>query len=1723
MNRENIEDIYRLSPIQHGMLFHSLYAPESGVYFEQFVFGMGADFDPAVFEKTWQTLVDHHPILRTCFVWADLKDPVQVVHRKAKLPFDRQDWRNLPAGEQEQRLQEYMAEDRRRGFDLTAAPLMRFAVLRLTDDSWKIVWSYHHLLLDGWSIGLLLREFPALYRATATGIPTQVAKRRPFRDYVAWLRRQDMTEAEAYWRRTLAGFTTPTPLVVDRPASRAEADPGRESRSLRIPEAETAEIKAWCQRQRLTMSTLAHGAWVLLLGRYSQERDVLFGSTVSGRPPVLPGAEAMLGCFINTLPVRVRILPGERVLPFLQELQTSLVELRRYEHSPLVDVQGWSEVPRQTPLFQSIVVVEGFLDSTSESSGYQRTNYPLTLVVGPDRELLLRIDYEAAHFDAVTIDRLLGHLRTLVTALPQDPERRLEDLPVLTQPEREQLLAVWNRPDVRFDVPLPLHRLFEARAAGAPEAPAVTFEGESRTYGELNARANRLAHHLRRLGVGPESRVGLCVDRSFEQVEGILAILKAGGAYVPLDPRYPSSRLSLIVEDSGLDVLVTVEALRELVSGPVRSVVRLDTDAAEIAAGSAENPESGAGPESLAYVIYTSGSTGRPKGSLLTHANVTRLMAATEDWFHFGPQDVWTLFHSFAFDFSVWEIWGALLYGGRLVVVPYWVSRSPEAFRELLVREKVTVLNQTPSAFRQLVQADLEATAGELELKWVVFGGEALELASLAPWFDKHGDRRPLLVNMYGITETTVHVTYREITRTDLTEAGRSPIGVPIPDLRVHLVDASFNLVPVGVPGEMLVAGAGLARGYLGRPDLTTERFVPDPFGGAGERLYRSGDLARRLPGGEVEYLGRIDHQVKIRGFRIELGEIEAVLASHPGVREAVVLALEDAAGDRRLVAWVAPRTPGDLSLTGLRDLLKDRLPDYMVPGALVEVPAIPLTAHGKVDRRALPDPDELVMTTEQEADSPRTPTEELVAGLWSEILGRERIGRTDNFFDLGGHSLLVTRVLSRVREVFQVELQIRDLFELPTIVELSSAIEEARRISAGIAMPPLRAVSREGDLPLSFGQERFWFIDRLQPGSAAYNIPAMLRVRGRLDLGALYRAFDEVIRRHESLRTVFPVRDGRPGQVILAGLPPTPMVDLAILPVPLRDSEARRLAIAAAARPFDIARGPLARFSLLRLGEEEHLVLLTLHHIVADGWSMGILIREIGLLYQAFSKKQPSPLPEPPFQYADFAAWQREWLQGEILETQIAFWRDRLAGLRGVTELPTDHPRPPLQTYRGASHLLVFPLELVQDLGALGRQHGATPFMVLLAGLGALLIRHGVQEDLAVGSPIAGRSRTELEDLIGLFLNTLVLRNDFSGAPSFAELLGRVRGTTLAAYAHQDIPFEKLVDELAPERSLSRSPFFQVLLVLQNAPLAPLSLPGITLEPVGIEIDTVKFDLTVDAAENSRGMALSWRYNRDLFDRVTISRMASRFQRFLEVACPHPEQPFTDLPLLSAAELQQLAEWSTTERLYPEREHLLHSIIEEQVERGPQATAVSFGEEELTYRELNVRANRLAHQLRRLGVGAEVMVGVCAERSLEMVVALLAVLKAGGAYVPLDPSYPADRLAYMLEDSRIPVLLTQSWLAESLPSHGAQVVLLGSEAGVGSEAGWDANPAAVCGPDNLAYMIYTSGSTGRPKGAMNCHRGIVNRLLWMQEAFRLDACDRVLQKTPFSFDVSVW
>lgn len=1065
----NLEDLYELTPTQQGILFHSLMAPSAGMYCVQLGFTLHGELAIAAFRQAWEQTLHHQPILRTAFVWEGLEKPLQVVQRQVALPFTQLDWRGQSLDRQQLDLEDWLQQDRQRGFVLSAAPLMRLTLIQLADAEYHCVWSKHHLLLDGWSTGLVLKEVLTRYEALRQGQNPQIPAALPYRDYVAWLQRQDLAEAEAFWRSHLQGFTAPTPLGIDtRSALKIEGtapDPASTERLL-SPDL-TQTLKTFARQHQLTLNTLVQGAWGLLLSHYSGETDLVFGVTSAGRPTDLPGAESMVGVFINTLPARLSVEMDQPLVPWLQSVQRQQASLRQYEYSPLMQVQRWSEVPPGTPLFDSIVVFENYpvdpmlhqvSQATSETSRArigeiyttERTHYPLTIVALTDPAaapggLLLKAMYDPQRFDAEAIARLLNHLTCLLESMPQNPAAPLAELPWLTPTERSQLLS-WGQSQATFPVEPGLVERFAAQARQRPDAvalvegdgPGPVSDHRTLTYRELDQRSTQLAHVLVQRGVTADALVGLCLPRSLDLIVAILGILKAGGAYVPLDPSYPTERLRWILEDAQLAVVVTLTAEAERLTLGPEATVCLDRDADAIRQQSSSTELAVPQPEQLAYVIYTSGSTGQPKGVMVRHGQVVRLFTATQDWFQFSAEEVWTLFHSFAFDFSVWEIWGALLYGGRLVIVPYEVSRSPQAFYQLLQQAGVTVLNQTPTAFRQLMAVD-EREPAPLALKWVIFGGEALELQSLQTWFERHGDGQalaqgPRLVNMYGITETTVHVTYRPLRQSDAL-ASASVIGRPIPDLAIYVLDRHRQPVPVGVPGELYVAGAGVALGYLNRPELTAERFVANPF--APGVMYRTGDQVRWRADGDLDYLGRLDHQVKLRGFRIELGEIEAALHQHPAIREAAVLLRHDSPAPPRLVAYLVYCTapPSDRDL---RQWLQTKLPDYMVPAAFVALPALPMTANGKLDRRRLPAPSGDRPALSVAFVRPQSALEQTIAGVWRSLLRLDTVGIHDSFFDLGGDSLGLMQLHHRLQSELNIQFELMDLFRYPTIAALA-------------------------------------------------------------------------------------------------------------------------------------------------------------------------------------------------------------------------------------------------------------------------------------------------------------------------------------------------------------------------------------------------------------------------------------------------------------------------------------------------------------------------------------------------------------------------------------------------------------------------------------------------------------------------------------------------------------
>ncbi|MCY1022991.1 amino acid adenylation domain-containing protein [Pyxidicoccus sp. MSG2] len=1709
-----------LSFAQQRLWFIDRLQPGLALYNLPIVLKVEGVLDVIALDKSLQALIARHEVLRTTFA-EEPEGPVQRLAPSLTLPVRSVDLRGLPAAEREPEALRLAHEELRRPFDLLQGPLLRATLLRLAEQEHVLVLVLHHIVFDIWSMGVLVREVLELYGALSRGgQPALAPLRTQYADWAAWQRSESQREAlesqRSWWKERLAGLE-----LLDLPAD-WQRRPGVAARSgsltFRLTRERWEAVKTLAQREGATPFMVLLAILDVMLFRYSGQPDVAVGTPVAGRNR--REVEGLIGFFINTLVMRTDLSGDPSFREVLQRVKETCVGGYEHQDVPLEHIVAALQPGRdagQTPFYRvsfnfqnapmSQVRVPGLtLRHLHLDTGLAKLDLSLHFTEGPEG-LSCLWEYSADLFEAGTVERMAMGYRRVLEALVARPETRVGEVELLEEGERRRVLEEWSRAKREVPAGERGHAHFEAQAEARPEAVAVEEASGRRTrYGELEERANQLAHHLKGLGVGPEVRVGLCVERSAELVVGMLGVLKAEGAYVPIDPSLPAQRVGWMLEEAGISVVLTQQKLADELAWRGEVLVCLDTEWAQVAGQPTTRPGWTGDARSLAYVVFTSGSTGRPKGVMVRHGGLANMASAVALGHGVGPESRVLQFASQSFDASVAEVFSTLAAGACLCVAPKEELLPGGPLEETVKRLGVTVVTLTPSVLRQVKAGGLEG------VRTLISAGEACPPEVVRRW----GEGRRL-INAYGPTEVTVCAT---LTRGEVS-AERVSIGEPLPGARVYVLDESLRPVPVGVAGELYVGGSGVARGYLGRPELTAERFVPDAFGTEeGARLYRTGDVVRWGPLGELEYVGRRDGQWKLRGMRLEVGEVEGVLSECPGVREAAVV-VREVEGDKRLVAYVA----GEVEAGRVREWLRGRLPEYMVPATYVVLEALPLSTSGKVDRKKLPEPEAERAGSSSAYVAPRTPMEQIVADLWAGLLQVERVGAHDNFFDLGGHSLIATQVASRIHALVQVDVPLQEIFDAPTVEKLARRVEEARsKVDGARPIPPLLPASRDGGKPpLSFAQQRLWFLDRLEPGSPLYNIPAAVKLAGRLDVQVLERCFEEIIRRHEVLRTTFSLREQEPVQELHSGGRLSMQVrDLQDLPAPERDAEVLRLAAEEARAPFDLARGPLLRARLLRLGEHEHVLVLVLHHIVSDAWSTGILLRELGALYPAFSAGAPSPLPELFVQYADYATWQRSWLRAETLESELAWWKGRLAGAPGVMELPVDRPRPAVQSHRGAHQVQRLPLALQEEVRQLGRREGVTPFMVLLAAFDALLFRYVGQQDIVVGTDVAGRNRREVEGLIGFFINQLVLRTQVEAGLSFRELLKRVRDTTLEAYAHQDVPFEKLVEAVNPERSLGHSPIFQVKLLLQNAPVPELRLPGLTLSGLGFETGTAKLDLIVALTEGPEGLSCLWEYSADLFEATTVERMAAGYRRVLEALVARPETRVGEVELLEEGERRRvLEEWSGARREVPAGERG-HAHFEARAEARPEAVAVEEASgRRIRYGELEERANQLAHHLKGLGVGPEVRVGLCVERSAELVVGMLGVLKAGGAYVPIDPSLPAQRVGWMLEEAGISVVLTQQKLADELAWRGEVLVCLDTEwAQVAGQPttrpGWKGDG------QSLAYVVFTSGSTGRPKGVMVRHGGLANMASAVALGHGVGPESRVLQFASQSFDASV-
>ncbi len=1722
-------------------------------------------------------IVQRHESLRTTFQSIN-GEPGQIIQTNVKLALSLIDLQHLPDEVQPIEIGRLAKIEALYPFNLSQDLMLRVKLVLLRQNEYILLTTLHHIASDGWSIGVLIQEITTLYQAYTQGLPSPLPTFSiQYADFAHWQRRQlqdKFLEIHlAYWQQQFTPMPSILSLPTDHPRPAQMIGHGGHL-AFALPASLSRKLQALSNQAGATLYMTLLAAFKVLLYRYTGQTDVVIGSPIANRTQ--PELEPLIGFFVNTLVLRTNLSGNPTFLELLGQVKQ--VTQGAYQHQALpfemlVETLQPERNLGHIPLFQIEFVWQNEVQPQLELPGlevclvendFSLARFDLTLAMEWDSQERLtgKLVFNSTLFETETIERIVGHFQTLLTDLVDNPRQPIDQVSMLTDTERHQQLIAWNDTQLQYPRYNCLH-LFEAQVERTPDAVAVFFEDQGLTYQELNRRANQLARHLQSLSVDPEALVGICVDRSLEMTIGILAILKTGAAYVPLDPTYPTGRLAYMLDNAQVSLLLTQSTLHSRVveiqaaaTAELSTIIGLDTVWPQISSYSGANLTTTVSPDNLAYIIYTSGSTGRPKGIALSH----RALANLIHWqlaYTTCPGPVRMLqFSPLSFDASFVDMfmtWGA---GGCLVLIPEQLRYESSLLADFIIAQTIERLNLPYVAFHQLAVMFEIRGVWPHKLKEIFSTGEQLQITGAIRQLMTHvpGCR---LQNQYGPSET--HVVTALTLNTSVQEWPILPaIGQPIANNQLCILDRYFEPVPIGVTGDLYIGGVNLARGYIRQPALTAAKFIPNPFGKG--RLYRTGDMARFLADGNIEFLGRMDHQVKMRGFRIELGEIEAVLSQHPDVVEAVVVVGQNPTGDDWLVAYVVGGqwavdsdqwtvgseqsavdsdqdsvisnqtndklfTDNRSLFTDLRRFLQAKLPNHMIPSAFVSLDTLPLTPNGKVDRRSLPAPD---LSNQDLAIyvPPQTPTQELMAAIWADILNLEQIGIHDNFFELGGHSLIATQVVVRIRDMFQIELPLRDLFEQPTIAQLAHRVTLAQKP----ARPPIQPVNRTDMLPLSFAQQRLWFLDQLEGPSATYNNPGTVRLTGALNIRALQQSFAEIIRRHESLRTTFSTVDGQAQQTIQpASTFILPVIDLQHLPPIEQTQRITALARAEAHQSFNLSSDLMLRAMLVQQRQDDFMLLVTMHHIASDGWSLGVLIQEVSELYAAFSWGRPSPLPELAVQYVDFALWQRNWFQGEVLQEQLTYWQQQLAHLPALLELPTDRPRPPVQTFRGRHLPVLIPQPLTQALQQLSLKSQTTLFMTLLAAFKVLLMRYSGQTDIAVGSPIANRTQYEIENLIGFFVNTLVLRSDLGDNPSFKELLSQIRQTTLEAYRHQDMPFEMLVEALQPERSLSQSPLFQVMFVLQNAPGEMIDLPEITLTRLTTDQVTAKFNLGLIINETEQGLEGTWEYNTDLFDLTTIERMARHFQQLLAGIIDNPNQPIAHLPLLTEVERRQLlVEWNNTQTDYP-HDHCVHHLFESQSAKTPEATALIFGDQHFTYEELNNRANQLAHTLQTLDLPPEARIGVYLKRSVDLIVSIYAIFKVGAVFVPLDPAYPAQRLAFMINDAQAALIISDTSLpdptTEVSGANGLDHILmiyLDTQAAQINQAPTH-NPESKVAPTQLAYLIYTSGSTGQPKGVMVEHGHLLSTLWASQAAFNFSDDEIMPCIASFSFDIALF
>jgi amino acid adenylation domain-containing protein/non-ribosomal peptide synthase protein (TIGR01720 family) len=1715
---------YPLSYAQQRLWFLSQIEPDSPFYNIPGALRLHGHLNIEVLAHALNEIVQRHEVMRAR-LRTENGGPVQEVLDEQLLDLPVVNLQSLSGLEQEKRVLSLAQKEGAWIFDLQRGPLIRACLLHLNEEEYVLLVTLHHIIADGWSMGVLISELQALYDARVQGKTCPLPELAiQYADYAvwqrAWLDSGGVDEQLSFWRQKLADAPPLLELSLDHPRPAILSHRGRHI-EFALSRGLSMRLKQLCQEQNTTLFMLLLAGFLALLYRYTAQEDISIGTPVANRNRV--ETEGLIGFFVNTLVLRSQVSGEASFLDLLADVRRTALEAFDRQDVPfemLVEDLAPERNMSYSPLFQVMFDVQTSAVEKLNMRGLQAelldletgtAKFDLLLQFVDEKEGITGLfEFNTDLFDAATIQRMADHLVRLLKGVLRDPNQAVQSLPLMSESEIEELLVAWNDTKAETPVEKCIHSLFEEQVQRTPDATALVFKGSKCTYAELNSAANRLAYKLQDCGVGPEKMVGLYLERSMKMVTAMLAVLKAGGAYVPIDPVYPKERVSYILADAQIEVLLSESDLAAESSAFDVRVIDLDESLDSMPD---DNPASDVAPQNLAYVIYTSGSTGKPKGVLLEHKGVSNLVMSFIHNVDMGSATRALNFFSYTFDGSVFDIFTALLSGASLYLPPRGATIPGQPLVSLMREEGISSILLTPSALNVLPQEVLPS------LDFMMTGGEACTWDLVKRW-----GQNQQYVNVYGPTEITVISNFTYLDADEQLDRN-VPIGRALQNTQSYVLDTSFQPVPIGVKGELFIGGVGVARGYLNRPELTAQRFISIELNGKLERVYRTGDVVRWMSDGRLEFLGRVDNQVKVRGFRIELGEIETAICRHPAVQEAVVMVHEGLSGDRRLCAYAVcgGECAEGISNNSLRAYLKEQLPNYMLPSVITLLDALPLTKTGKVDRKKLPEPVFSRLDMENQYVAPQSAQEVFLVEIWRDVLEMDRVGVHDNFFELGGDSIQAAVVMNRVQESIGAAIPVRTIFMNPTIAALAEEIErhlpEADGRDKRDSSFSIPVISREGELPLSYAQQRLWFLDQLEPDSPFYNIAGAYHIQGELNEVWLQESIDAMVQRHEVLRTGFKSVGGKAAQEIL----PQAVVKLRVVDAGTEEA-AFRQAIDEARKPFRLNEVPLLRATLLRISAQDYLFVFVIHHIIADGWSGGVLVREIAEGYAALAASGEIEKPALDVQYVDYAAWQRDSLQGAAIDELLAYWQEALANIPPLLELPWDHPRPPVQTFKGQIEHFEIPADLFSHLQRLSTECGTTVFMCLTAAFQVLLHRYSGMTDICVGTPIANRNHAALEELAGFFANTLVLRAKFEERLSFRSLLDQVKSFALGAYAHQELPFDMLVDALQPQRNLGYAPLFQAMIAYQNTQAETLYLPGVEMQPVALDVGMSKFDLTLLLTEVEDRLLGNMEYSTELFDADSIQRMVSNFIVLLQSIVDDPQLPVSDLELFTDEEREQLLRtWNKTDLPY-RRETCFHQAFEEQAARTPDVLAVIANGISLSFRELNQRANQLARILRRQGVGPETLVCVYFERSVEQVISILAIHKAGGAYVPMDTNYPPDRLTHMLRDSRAPVLLTVEDMLGDLDFSGVKEICLDRDAAeIAAEADTDLQLAVNA--RQLAYVIYTSGSTGKPKGVMIQHDTVMNLAAALHERIYAKASKDQLRASinaPICFDPSM-